>query len=325
MNDLTTYADIIAAARTLNGHSVPTPLINNKLLDDLIGAQVLIKCENLQMTGSFKFRGAFNKISHLVNNNANKLFVAWSSGNHAQAVAAASAMSDAKASIVMPRDAPQIKIEGTKYFGAEIIFYDRNTEVREDIGTQLASETGAQIVPPYDDEQVIAGQGTVGLEAAAQMLALDVSPDIALVPCGGGGLIAGCAIALRQHFPNIIIHPVEPKGFDDTARSLTLGKRVSNSPGESSLCDALLAPTPGAVTFKINSQLLGNGKVVSDEDIQFALMFAMKQLKMVTEPGGVAALADLLCNKSAYKGKRVLVILSGGNVDPAILEQAINS
>ena len=157
------------------------------------------------------------------------------------------------------------------------------------------------------------------------MLALDVNPDIALVPCGGGGLIAGCAIALRQHFPNIIIHPVEPKGFDDTGRSLTLGRRVSNSPGESSLCDSLLAPTPGAVTFKINSQLLGSGKVVSDEDIQFALMFAMKQLKMVTEPGGVAALADLLCNKEAYKGKKVLVILSGGNVDPAILEQAINS
>lgn len=325
MNELTTYSDITVAARTLNGHIFRTPLIRNKLLDNLVGAEVLIKCENLQLTGSFKFRGAFNKISRVLDNNTNKLFVAWSSGNHAQAVAAASAMGGAKATIVMPTDAPKIKIDGTKYFGAKVVFYDRNTEVREDIGRQLASETEAVIIPPYDDNEVIAGQGTVGLEAAAQMLELDVSPDVALVPCGGGGLIAGCAIALRQHFPNIVIHPVEPKGFDDTGRSLALGKRVSNTPDQGSLCDALLAPTPGALTFRINSQLLGRGKVVSDADIQFALVFAMTQLKMVAEPGGIAALADLLSNKEAYKGKKVLVILSGGNVDPSILEQAINS
>lgn len=325
MNELTTYADITDAARTLYGHSFPTPLISNKLLDDLVGAQVMVKCENLQLTGSFKFRGAFNKISKTLQNKTNQFFVAWSSGNHAQAVAAASAMGGAKASIVMPTDAPKVKIEGTKNFGAKIVFYDRNTEVREDIGTQLAAEIGAVIVPPYDDEQVIAGQGTVGLEAAAQLMALDVTPDVAVVPCGGGGLIAGCAIALHQHFPNITIHPVEPKGFDDTRRSLALGKRVPNRPNQSSLCDSLLAPTPGAITFKINSRLLGDGKIVSDDDICFALTFAMKQLKIVAEPGGVAALAELLCNKENYKGKKVLLILSGGNVDPALLTQAINS
>ena len=325
MNELTTFEDIIAAARTLYGHSITTPLLTNKVLDDLLGARVLIKCENLQLTGSFKFRGAFNKVSQATKTKNTKSFVAWSSGNHAQAVAAATSMVGGKAYIVMPSDAPQVKISGTKYYGAEITFYDRNTEIREEIGKQIANEKDASIIPPYDDRYVIAGQGTVGLELCAQALSIDETPDLALIPCGGGGLIAGCGIALRRQFPNILIHPVEPEGFNDTARSLELGKRVQNKVGHSSTCDSLLAPTPGELTFKINSRILSPGKTVTNDEIALAMSFSINHLKLCTEPGGVAALASLLSDRDSYKGKTVVLVLSGGNVDPSTLQFSLSS
>ena len=325
MDELTTFEDITAAARTLYGYSIATPLLTNKVLDDLLDARVLIKCENLQLTGSFKFRGAFNKISQVTKTKSTKSFVAWSSGNHAQAVAAATSMVGGKAFIVMPSDAPQVKISGTKYYGADITFYDRNTEIREDIGKQIADEKGATIIPPYDDKYVIAGQGTTGLESCAQALAMDVTPDVALIPCGGGGLIAGCGIALRKQFPDISIHPIEPEGFNDTALSLELGKRVQNKSGHTSFCDALLAPTPGELTFKINSQILGPGKTVTDNEITSAMSFAINYLKLGTEPGGVAALANLLADRESYKGKTILIVLSGGNADPSTLHLALSS
>ena len=316
--------DVVAAARRLRGKARVTPLLRSDALDAQTGGTVLVKAESLQRTGSFKFRGAYNRISRLAPAARARGAVAWSSGNHAQAVAAAAAAFGMRAAIVMPRDAPEAKREGTRAFGAEIVFYDRNAESREEIGTALARERGAPIVKPYDDPDIIAGQGTVGLEAAAQAAHMGLRPDLALVPCGGGGLIAGMALALRGRAPGIKVRPVEPEGFDDTARSLAAGRRVANARGAHSICDALLAPEPGAMTFALNRTQLGPGLAVSDADARAAMRFAFRHLRLVAEPGGAVALAAALTGAADCRGRVVLVAISGGNVDARLFAEAID-
>lgn len=315
--------DVVAAARRLRGRARVTPLLRSDALDARTGGTLLVKAESLQRTGSFKFRGAWNRISRLAPAERARGVVAWSSGNHAQAVAAAAAAFRTCAAIVMPRDAPEAKREGTRARGAEIVFYDRDAESREEIGTALARERGAAIVRPYDDPDIIAGQGTVGLEAAAQAAQMGLRPDLALVPCGGGGLIAGTALALRARAPGAEVRPVEPEGFDDTARSLAAGRRVANAPGMRSICDALLAPEPGARTFALNRKQLGPGVTVSDADARAAMRFAFRHLRLVAEPGGAAALAAALTGAADCRGRVVLVVVSGGNVDAEVFAAAI--
>jgi threonine dehydratase len=318
-----THADIVAAARRLDGFAVRTPLLESPLLNKRAGARLLVKAEPLQRTGSFKFRGAFNKISQLDTRQKSAGIVAYSSGNHAQGVAHAAQLNDVKATIVMPRDAPQVKTANTRSYGAEIVLYDRQSESREAIGEQISAERGATLVPPYDDPDIVAGQGTVGLEALDQLNG--ITPDLVLCGCGGGGLIAGVSTALRQGLPTTPIHPVEPEGFDDTARSLAAGARQANDAHAHSICDALLAPTPGALTFAINRRLLATGLVVSEPDVLAAMAAAFSDLKLVVEPGGVVALAAVLADRDAFAGKTVLLILSGGNVDPDLFAKAIAS
>ena len=319
------FADVIDAARRLRGHAVVTPLLRSDALDRQVGGRLLIKAEALQRAGSFKFRGAFNRISRLDADARARGVVAWSSGNHAQGVAAAAALLGTPALIVMPTDAPASKIAGTRALGAEIVAYDRYSESREDIGARIAAEGNATIVRPYDDPHIIAGQGTVGLEAAAQAMALGIAPDAALVPCGGGGLIAGTALALRHQFPSINVHPVEPEGFDDTARSLEAGEAVSNDPAARSICDALLAPTPGDITFPMNKTQLSPGLVVSDAEVLAAMAAAFRHLKVVAEPGGATALAAALTGRFDCRDRSVLVVISGGNVDAETFRRALES
>lgn len=314
---LVTAADVAAAAHRLRGHAVRTPLLENAALDALAGGRVLLKAETLQHTGSFKFRGAWNRLSQLTPAERRAGVVAWSSGNHAQGVAYAAQKLGIRAAIVMPHDAPRIKVDNTRRLGGEVIGYDRYTEVREDIGRRLAQQRGAVIVPAYDDPQIIAGQGTVGLEMAEQAAALGVGIDQVLVCCSGGGLVAGAALALRAARDATRVYSVEPAGFDDHARSLALGERVRNAPGARSICDALQAPTPGDVTFPINRALLAGGLVVSDDEVRIAMRFAFETLKLVVEPGGAVALAAVLAGQLPTAGRVTAVVLSGGNVDPA--------
>jgi threonine dehydratase len=316
---LPNFADVKAAAERLRGVAVRTPLLESHALNELAGGRVLLKAECLQRTGSFKFRGAYNTISQT----EAEAVVAYSSGNHAQGVAAATKLLGKAATIVMPADAPTIKLANTRAYGAEVRLYDRERESREAIGAEIAARTGAALIRPYDDPRIIAGQGTAGLELAEQARKRDAAPDLALVPCGGGGLIAGCALALTDGFPGIAIYAVEPDGLDDTRRSLEAGERVANAPGATSICDALLLPTPGELTFAINRQLLAGGLTVSDDEVRSAIAFAFRRLKLVVEPGGAVALAAVLSGKLALTGRTAAVVLSGGNVDPELFAAAI--
>lgn len=309
-----TLADVRAAAARLRGVAVRTPLLHDTPLDRLVGGRLLIKAEPLQRTGSFKFRGAYNAIA---GTDAGSV-VAWSSGNHAQGVALAASLLGRRATIVMPADAPRIKQERTRALGAEIVLYDRARESREAIGAAIAERTGATIVRPYDDPRVIAGQGTVGLEIVEQAAELGRLPDAVVVCCGGGGLVAGCATALRALLPSVRVWAAEPEGHDDTARSLALGERVANPPGVRSFCDALLAPEPGELTFAINRGLLAGGLVASDAEVRRAMRLAFAELKLVVEPGGAVALAALLAGRLDCRDRTVAVVLSGGNVDPEL-------
>ncbi len=311
---LPTFADVLAAARRLHGVARRTPLLSHERLDERVGGRLLIKPEPLQHTGSFKFRGAYNALRC----HAASAVVAYSSGNHAQGVARAAHLLGIPACIVMPADAPAIKRAATEAWGARVVTYDRDREVREEIGERIAAERGATLVRPYDDPHVIAGQGTVGLEIARQCLARGILPDAALFPCGGGGLVSGSALALRACLPGIAVHSVEPEGFDDTARSLRAGRRLANPPGGESLCDALLAPTPGALTFALNRRLLAGGLAVSDAEVAEAMRLAFETLKIVVEPGGAVALAAVLSGRFDGRGRTTVVVLSGGNVDPAL-------
>jgi len=307
--------DIEAAARRLHGIVIETPLLQNAELDRIAAGKVMLKPECLQRTGSFKIRGAYNLLSQLSAEQAERGVVAWSSGNHAQGVAAAGKILGIRTAIVMPEDAPTAKLESTRKLGGEIITYDRYTGDREAIARALAAERGAEIVPPFDHPHIIAGQGTVGLEIAEQSQSLGLLADQVLICCGGGGLTSGSSVALKARLPDVAIYTVEPEEFDDTARSLECGERVSNSSRARSICDALLPDTPGQNTFEIMRRLVSAGLVVSDEEVRAAMRFAFRHLKLVVEPGGAVALAAVLAGKVSTADKTTVVVLSGGNVD----------
>jgi threonine dehydratase len=326
MNRLPTIDDIHAAAERLKPVARRTPLLEAPLLNEALGARVLVKPEVLQRTGSFKFRGAYNTVAQLDDAAKKRGVVAYSSGNHAQGVAHAATLLGAPATIVMPKDAPAIKMANTKAYGATVVTYDRHTENREAIGQAIAEERGLTLVRPYDDARVIAGQGTAGLELIEQALEIGAQPDLVLCPAGGGGLIAGVSTAVQAAVPGLAVYACEPEGFDDTARSLVAGKRLANDPAARSCCDALLAPMPGEITFEINRKTLAGGLVVKDYEVALAMVAAFKYLKIVVEPGGAVALAAALTGKLDIKGKTVAVVCSGGNIDPesyrAVLAEA---
>jgi threonine dehydratase len=322
---LPTPDDVRAAAERIAGQAVETPLLRADALDAAIGGRLLLKAEPLQRTGSFKFRGAYNRVSRLDPGARSGGVVAYSSGNHAQAVAAAARLAGVPAVIVMPRDAPAIKIAGTRRYGAEVVLYDRLTENREAIGEQLAAERGATLVKPYDDFHVIAGQGTVGDEVVRQCTALDCRPDAVVVPAGGGGLMAGTALAIADAWPDTALHTAEPESFDDHARSLAAGRRVGvEDPTQKTFCDALLVPIPGELTFAINTARVRSGVTVTDDEVGAAMRAAFAHLKLVVEPGGAVALAAVLAGKVAAAGQTVVAVLSGGNVDPATFRAVLD-
>jgi threonine dehydratase len=308
-------SDIEAAARRLRDVAIRTPLLQSYDLDCMAKGPVLLKPECFQHAGSFKIRGAYNLLSQLSAEQAKCGAVAYSSGNHAQGVALAGKLLGIHTTIVMPRDAPRAKLENTRRLGGEVITYDRNTENREQIANAMALERGSIIVPPFDHPHIIAGQGTVGLEIVEQSAELGLTPDQVLINCGGGGLTAGSSVALKARLPNVGVYPVEPEEFDDTARSLECGERVKNAKTAGSICDALLADTPGKLTFDINRKLVSKVLLVSDDEVRHAMRFAFKMLKLVIEPGGAAALAALLAGKIDTVGKTTVIVLSGGNVD----------
>ncbi len=315
--------EIRAAAEKLAAVAVQTPLLQAPALDRRTGGHVLIKAEMLQRTGSFKFRGAYNKISRIAPALRNKGVVAFSSGNHAQGVAAAAQLLNPPATIVMPADAPAIKIENTRGYGASVVLYDRDTGDREAIAAEIVARTGATLVRPYDDPDIIAGQGTIGLELVRQAEALGCRLDLVLTPCSGGGLMAGCATAVKALSPQTRLMTVEPQDFDDMARSLASGHRQTNKPGRRSICDALMSPTPGVLTFRINQRLTEAGLAVSDAEVQQAMAFAFRELKLVVEPGGAVPLAAVLSGKVEAAGQTIALVLSGGNVDAATFTAAL--
>jgi len=312
---LPTAADVEAAARRLAGFAVTTPLLESPSLTARLGGRVLVKAESLQRTGSFKFRGAYNALSQLDAPARRAGVVAYSSGNHAQGVAAAAQLLAMPATIVMPADAPAIKIANTRFYGAEIVLYDRYREAREAIAQRLADERGATLLPPFDDARVIAGQGTVGLELAAQAAALGARLDAAVAPCSGGGLVGGIALALDAASPGTAIYAAEPAEFDDMRRSLAAGERVANDPDARSICDALLAPMPGVLTFAIARRYLAGSVVAGEDDVLQAMAVAFAEFKLVAEPSGAAALAAVLNGALPARGRVIAVVLSGGNVD----------
>jgi threonine dehydratase len=307
--------DIEAAAKRLEGVAVQTPLLQNAELDRITGGTVLVKPECFQSVGSFKIRGAYNLLSQLSAEQASRGVVAWSSGNHAQGVALAGKLLGIHAAIVMPEDAPAAKLRNTRQLGGEVITYDRYTQDREAIARSVAAERGAEIVPSYEDERIIAGQGTVGLEIANQSRELGLPVDQTLINCGGGGLTSGTALALKSHCPDMDIYTVEPEDFDDTARSLACGERVANKQGARSICDALLTDMPGQLTFDIMRRNVRGALTVSDAEVREAMRFAFRNLKIVVEPGGAASLAAVLAGKIETAGKTTAIIFSGGNVD----------
>jgi len=309
--------DVRAASARLRGVAVRTPLLENAALNERAGRRVLVKFEGAQHTGSFKFRGAWNRLVQIPVADRAAGVVAWSSGNHAQGVADAARRLGIPATIVMPADAPAIKIANTHALGANIVTYDRATESREAIATAIAEARGAVLVPSYDDPAIIAGQGTIGLEILEQAAEAGARLTRLLVCCGGGGLVAGIATAVHDADPTIAIHPVEPAAFDDTARSLASGTILANPPGAQSICDALMAPAPGMLTFPINRALLAEGLTVDDDQVRAAMRFAFTTLKLVVEPGGAVALAALLNGKMQAGSDDLALVISGANVDPA--------
>lgn len=316
MNFLTN-ADIAIAADRLRGVATLTPLVRHEALDKLTGGRVFLKAECLQLTGSFKFRGAYNRLSQLAPGTP---VVAFSSGNHAQGVARAARMLGLPAAIVMPADAPALKVERTRADGAEVIFYDRATESREEIGARLAAGRGAVLVPSFDDPDIVAGQGTAGLEVREQLAEMGLTADMALVCCGGGGLAAGIALGL-----GVPVVTVEPDGYDDVARSLAAGRIEGIAGFAPTLADALQTPRMSELTFGILSRHGARGVAVSEAAMADAVRFAFTELKLVVEPGGAAALAALLADAVDVRGKTVVATLSGGNVDPAVFARLIGA
>ena len=316
-------SDIEAAASRISGLAVRTPLIESAILNELTGGRILLKAECLQRTGSFKFRGAWNKISQLDPEMHKGGVVAYSSGNHAQGVAAAAQIRGLPAVIVMPQDTPFIKQSNTRNYGAEVVLYDRARESREEIAARLADERGAILVPPFEDTDIIAGQGTSGLEIAEQSEEVGAEPDAILVSASGGGLAAGIALAAEARLPRSAIYSVEPEGFDDYARSLATGRRQSNSQMSGNLCDALMTREPGETTFEINRTRLRSGLVVSEREVKRAMRFGFETLKLVIEPGGSVALAAVLSGKIETRGRTIVAVISGGNVDSEVFARVL--
>ena len=315
-----TYPDILAAASRIAPYAIRTPLVESAVLNARTGGRVFLKLETLQRTGSFKFRGACNRLAMIPEKDRTNGVVAFSSGNHAQGVAAAAALFGMPAVIVMPSDAPRPKIEGTRALGATIVEYDRLRDDRETIAAQLCAERGAVLVKPFDDAGIIAGQGTIGLEIAEDAARLGIIPDAVLTPCSGGGLVSGVALALRGAGVSAKVHSVEPENFDGMRRSLEAGERVTAPGGKLSIADALMAPIPGKIVFELAKILLSPGLAVSDAELEQSVGFAARELKLLVEPGGAAALAAVLAGKIEARGRTVVLVLSGGNADFAALK-----
>jgi threonine dehydratase len=320
---LPTAADVDRAAQRLAGIALHTPLVTSPTLDALTGGRVFLKAEVLQRTGSFKFRGAYNKISSLPASARAAGVVAFSSGNHAQGVAAAARLLGMPAVIVMPSDAPRPKRDRTAALGAQIVLYDRAREDRHAIARSIAEKRGAALVPPYDDPLIIAGQGTTGREIVDDLAREGLAPEVVIVTASGGGLSAGIALAVKARVPQARLYTAEPEGFDDHARSFKSGQREKNAALSGTICDALMAQTPGELTFAINRDLVGHGLAVSDTEVAAAVAFAFHELKLVVEPGGAVALAGLLSRKVDIEGKIAVAVLSGGNVDPELFYRLV--
>jgi threonine dehydratase len=318
---MTDLALIEAAAARLLGHIRVTPLLHAPLLDRVAGRRVFVKAECLQLTGSFKARGGWSAVSALDPQARARGVIAYSSGNHAQGVALAAARHNAPCVILMPSDAPEVKIANTRAYGAEVVLYDRATQDRDLIGAAIAADRGLTLIRPYDDAQVIAGQATVGLELARQAAEAEVTNAPVFVCCGGGGLSAGIALALEAHAPGLTVRTAEPQGFDDMARSLASGQRQKNPAATGSICDAILTPTPGDLTFPILQRLAGPGVTVSDDQALQAMALAFAHLRIVLEPGGAVALAAALFTPDLPE--TVIAVATGGNVDPATFATAL--
>jgi threonine dehydratase len=320
-----TFADVEAAAGRIAGHAVVTPLIESPALNERLGARVLIKAETLQRVGAFKFRGAYNRLVQLSPDERKRGVVAFSSGNHAQGVALAARLLGMPALIVMPSDAPAIKVAATKGYGAEVRLYDRLKESREQIAAAIAAERGAVVVPAFDDPHIAAGQGTVGLEMVRQAQAVGAAFDLVLAPVSGGGLLAGISLAVKALSPATAIWGVEPAGFEDLRLSLEAGERVTIKPAGRSLCDALESPAPGVITFPILKASLAGAVAITDAEVAEAMRYAFATLKLVVEPGGAVGLAALLTGKvKLAPGQTAGLVLSGGNVDPELFARVIN-
>ena len=318
-----THDEILAARARLQGHARVTPLLSSPFLDRIAGRRVFVKAEALQKTGSFKYRGGRSAVSALDDATRARGVIAYSSGNHAQGVALAASEYGVPAVIVMPSDAPAVKIANTRALGAEVVLYDRATEDRDAIGRALATERGLTLIRPYDEPMVIAGQGTTGLEIAEQAAAEGVTAGDVLVCCGGGGLTSGIALALEAEAPGLRARPVEPQGFDDVARSLASGGIERNNRTSGSLCDAILTPAPGDLTFPIMRRLCGSGIIVTEDEAQRAMAAAFARLRIVLEPGGAVGLAAALYHPDAVEGDAVIAVASGGNVDAPVFLAAI--
>ncbi len=316
---------IRAAASRLDGHARRTPLLNSPFLDEMAGRRLWIKPECLQHTGSFKFRGGWSAVSALEPETRARGVIAFSSGNHAQGVALAAQAHGVPAVIVMPSDCPAMKIDNTRAYGAEVVLYDRVRESREEIGATLSEERGLTLIRPYDEPQVIAGQGTCGLEIAEDANRLGIKDADVIVCCGGGGLTSGIALALEADAPTLRVRPAEPEGFDDVARSLRSGGIERNNNLSGSICDAIVSPQPGDITWPILRRLAGPGLVISDDEALQAMGHAFSRLKVVAEPGGAAALAAALFRADEINGEDVIVTISGGNVDPAMFARALET
>lgn len=316
--------DIKSAAAQIKGAAVRTPLLELPALNEAVGGRVFVKPENLQRVGAFKFRGAYNRLSRLSEQEKARGVVAFSSGNHAQGVAKAAQMLGIKATIVMPEDAPKLKLANTRGYGADVVVYDRYNEDREEVAKRVVGDSGATVVPPYNDPYIMAGQGTVGLEIAEDLEKLGIVPDMALVNCGGGGLASGTFLALKHAFPGMTGYAVEPEEFDDVARSLESGVIEKVDFGARSVCDALLTPSAGDLTFPILMGLGIKGLTISDREAMAAVRFAAISLKLVAEPGGAASLAALLAGKVDLAGKTGVIVLSGGNIEPEMLAGCVS-
>jgi threonine dehydratase len=310
-----TIDHIRKAGERLKGIAIKTPLVTNHYLNEILGAKVYLKLESMQHIGAFKFRGAYNRLCQLDRQERKRGVVAFSSGNHAQGIALAARMLNIEATIVMPSDAPKLKLDGALRLGAKVIEYDRATESREEIAAQLAESAGSTLVPAFEDYSIMAGQGTIGLEIFDQLNAHQGKLDVYLAPCGGGGLLAGTSTAIKSLVPAAQIFGVEQEGYDDHSLSKQAGSRIKIVEEKPTMCDALMATMPGEMTWSINSKTVNDFLIVSEDEIAHAVAFAFLRLKLVIEPGGVVALASLLEKKIDLAGKTVAIVLSGGNID----------